>query len=73
MCRVEDVPCGAPGIGEEKSKKELTNGHSSSYLATGSVAPERAVMDLHISDKTNKNSSTLEVACGPPGIYKSFR
>jgi hypothetical protein len=37
------------------------------YSAT-SVALKCAVMDLHIGTITGKNSSALEVACGPPGI-----
>jgi hypothetical protein len=60
------VACPPPGIGA----KENQEGPRKSFVITymeGIVALEGAVVDLHIG-KHSIDSSTLEVACGPPGI-----
>jgi hypothetical protein len=48
-------------------KKGSYNGLGTTYIE-GSVALEHGVIDLHDGTILSINSSTLEVACPPPGI-----
>jgi hypothetical protein len=52
---------------EQKLQEISQNSIGITYIV-GSVALEGAVVDLHIGTTTGINSSTLEVACPPPGI-----
>jgi hypothetical protein len=60
------VPCDPPGIGAKKFHESSRDGFGITYEA-GSVALESAVINLEVAI-LNINSSTLEVACPPPGI-----
>jgi hypothetical protein len=62
-----EVACPPPGIGAKKIQESSPNSLRTPY-PEASVALEGAVVDLHISIESMMNSSTLEVACGPPGI-----
>jgi hypothetical protein len=59
------VVCPAPGIGAEN--QDISQNSFGYTYTGGSVAPENTVMHLHIAT-IGINSSTLEVACPPPGI-----
>jgi hypothetical protein len=60
------VTCGPPGIGAKKFHESSRDSFGITYVG-GSVALESAVINLEVAI-LNKNSSALEVACGPPGI-----
>jgi hypothetical protein len=51
---------------EEKSGNFLESGYGITYMGS-SVAPEGAVINLEVA-ALDKNSSSLSVPCGPPGI-----
>jgi hypothetical protein len=59
------VACPPPGIGAKKVQ-EISQIIFGTTYTTGTVAVERAVVDLHIPT-TDPNGSALEVACPPPG------
>jgi hypothetical protein len=75
----EIVPCVPPRIRAKKIQESSPKRFGVTYIGSphcchfqhvalgGTVALEDAVMDLHIGI-FSMNSSTLEVACGPPGI-----
>jgi hypothetical protein len=67
-----EVPCDAPPeIGAKKVQEISENKIIITYIG-GSVALERAVVNLHIGTKSGIGSPTLEVACPPPGIGAKF-
>jgi hypothetical protein len=63
------------GNWSEESSGKLLLGPTWNYLGTyiaGSVTLEGAVMDLCIGT-SGRNSTALEIACGPPGHGEKFR
>jgi hypothetical protein len=52
---------------QQKYKENSQNSFGTTY-SVGSVALENAGIDLDICTISGRNSSTLEVACPPPGI-----
>jgi hypothetical protein len=70
-----EVVCPPPGIGAKKVHEKSLNSFGIPYIASTdcNIVLEGAAMDLHIatirsgSGSISKNSSTLEVAFGPPG------
>jgi hypothetical protein len=66
------VACGPPGIGAKKVQETSESRFCTTYIASA-VALENACVDLDIDNCTiSINSSTLEVACPPPGIGVNF-
>jgi hypothetical protein len=62
-----EVACPPPGVGAKKIQQSSLKSFGITYMG-GSVALDCGVMDLHIGPMIGSNSSTLEVAFGPPGF-----
>jgi hypothetical protein len=60
------------GNWSRKVRENSQNSFGMAYNGGNSVALEYAVVDLHIGTRLSSNSSTLEVACPPPGIGTKF-
>jgi hypothetical protein len=63
----EIIPCGPPGIGAKKVQEISETKFRTTYFVSA-VVLERAGVNLDICPFSINNSSTLEVACPPPGI-----